>query len=159
MRTPTSSACWVSGRLHQALLWCAFHALHHSMPHIPECPCCTCPWAKQHAPLAVSFLSVGACLQPPHVCVLQELMVCSLHDVIYDKAQEVDLVHLLTIAKDIAAGLAYLHPVGAPAGGCRIPLVATLPLRFVGAKPCSWDPFQGAVSHVGAATGSACTEA
>ncbi|KXZ48326.1 hypothetical protein GPECTOR_28g732 [Gonium pectorale] len=58
----------------------------------------------------------GACLQPPHPFVVEELMATPLSRLIHAKApgggplHEYDLVQMLHIARDVAAGLAYLHP-------------------------------------------------
>lgn len=43
-----------------------------------------------------------------------QLLDGSLRDLIYRTNEELDLVRVLTIAKDVAAGLAYLHPTVSP---------------------------------------------
>jgi len=53
---------------------------------------------------------LAANLVPPNVCVVQELLATSLRDVVHDAKADLDLLRVLAIARDIAAGLAYLHP-------------------------------------------------
>ncbi|GIL85196.1 hypothetical protein Vretifemale_13771 [Volvox reticuliferus] len=52
----------------------------------------------------------GGCLQPPQVFLVEELLVCSLHDFIYHPHGDHSLLKLLGLARDVAMGLAYLHP-------------------------------------------------
>ncbi|GLI60535.1 hypothetical protein VaNZ11_002682 [Volvox africanus] len=52
----------------------------------------------------------GGCLQPPEIFLVEELLVCSLHDFIYHPHGDHSPLKLLGLARDVALGLAYLHP-------------------------------------------------
>ncbi|KAG2493041.1 hypothetical protein HYH03_008704 [Edaphochlamys debaryana] len=52
----------------------------------------------------------GGCLTPPKVFLVEELLVCSLHDFIYHPHGDRSPLKLLGLARDVALGLAYLHP-------------------------------------------------
>ncbi len=44
------------------------------------------------------------------VFLVEELLVCSLHDYIYHPHSDRSPIKLLSLARDVAVGLAYLHP-------------------------------------------------
>ncbi|KAG2448447.1 hypothetical protein HYH02_006339 [Chlamydomonas schloesseri] len=52
----------------------------------------------------------GGCLSPPQVFLVEELLVCSLHDFIYHPHGDRSVLKLLGLARDVALGLSYLHP-------------------------------------------------
>jgi len=67
-------------------------------------------------PNVVTFM--GACLTPPRILLIEELCECNLADAIHGRSQaqgsitphELPLERILAITRDIAMGLAYLHP-------------------------------------------------
>ncbi|DAZ97105.1 TPA: hypothetical protein N0F65_010428 [Lagenidium giganteum] len=52
---------------------------------------------------------IGACLEPPNLCMVMELCDCSLYHLLHDTNAFFSVQHLTRIAQDIAAGMRYLH--------------------------------------------------
>eukprot|EP00698_Gefionella_okellyi_P003005 TRINITY_DN12832_c0_g1_i1.p1 TRINITY_DN12832_c0_g1~~TRINITY_DN12832_c0_g1_i1.p1 ORF type:complete len:296 (+),score=45.90 TRINITY_DN12832_c0_g1_i1:81-968(+) len=53
---------------------------------------------------------IGACTQPPHVCLIMEYIDgCTLFDLIHNKDFRYDWKLVIKLARDVAAGMAYLH--------------------------------------------------
>jgi serine/threonine protein kinase len=52
----------------------------------------------------------GGCMRPPHIFLVMQLMAHSLDAVIHNAQRPLTLRRALQLARDVAAGLSYLHP-------------------------------------------------
>jgi len=59
-------------------------------------------------------LFMGACIKPPNLCIVTELMDRSLYDLIHDHSCPMDLSDVIRFAADTARGMNYLHSAKPP---------------------------------------------
>lgn len=54
-------------------------------------------------------LFMGACTEPGHLAIVTELMTDSVHNILHKRKSEMSLPQKVKMAKDTAAGMAWLH--------------------------------------------------